>query len=924
MMVPVALVEREHDVQLLRNLLTATFKGHGKIGLVSGAVASGKTELLRSFADLCTDEGALLLNATATRTDRTVPFAVLRQLLDCLPAPAEPLAELFASGVASDVSRTAAAMLLDLSEQAPLVVVVDDVHHADEPSMDCVMRLVNRLRSSRILLVLAESSGDWSVHPAFRIELVRQTQFHRVRLAPLTADGVSEMCSQHLGQDVARHAQEAHRMTGGNRLLVRALIEDHAESGELPGRADCSSLGESFRQAVLTCLRRSGPDELEAARGLAVLDATGSTHRIAEFLGRGPDALRRPLQSLQTLGIIEDGRFRHRLTRAAVYDDLAPQMLAELHTRAAQLLSDCGGSVTDVADHLVAAKHVSADWAIAVLQRAAEESLAADDEEPAIRYIEFALSVCTGERQRALLRMLLVQIKWRSDPEGAVRHLTPLFEAQREGHLDVEQTAYLLRVLMWHGRIQEATELIKHLSCLRPSANEAPSAVLTGVHNLLRHAYPQFIPHGSGGSNHFFDNATTPPGQQAQASAVLSSVLAETAGADERCIRVAERILQSSQLNDEMVESVCWALQTLIYAEQPVLAERWCDALLAEADTRGVVTWQAALSGLRAEIALREGDLVQAERYAVKALTMIGVGGWGVGVGATLGTLLQAVTARGDFESARRYLREAVPAAMFQTRYGLMYLRARGHYYLATDRLQAALADFSYCGELMTLWQLDSPTFVPWRTDAAQVLLRLGDHEQARALTKEQMTHIGSRASRTYGASLRVLAGTASHRGRLSLLKESVEILQASGDRLTLTQALFDLSCAHEGMGEFGKAQMISRRAGRLAKEGGMRRKQDPALACPEEPVMLHPGQTESWSRPVEETASAADVLTLSERRVAALASLGYTNREISSKLHITVSTVEQHLTKVFRKLRVKRRTDLPVELEFHVASPAC
>ncbi|MFF3124712.1 AAA family ATPase [Streptomyces sp. NPDC057908] len=919
-----ALVERERELQLLQNLLNTTFKGHGKIGLVSGPVASGKTELLRSFADLCADEGALLLNATATRTDRSVPFAVLRQLLDCLPEQAGPVTELIATGTASEISRTAVATLLDLAGQAPLVVVVDDVHHSDEPSMDCVMRLVNRLRSSRILLVLAESSGDWSVHPAFRIELVRQTQFHRIRLAPLTADGVSEMCSQHLGQSAAHHAPEAHQMTGGNRLLVRALIEDHADSGELPGRAGGSSIGESFRQAVLTCLRRSGPDELEAARGLAVLDATGSTNRIAELLGRGPEALRRVLQSLQTLGIIHDGRFRHRLTRAAVYDDLAPHMLAELHTRAAQLLSDGGGSVTDVADHLVAAKHVSADWAIAVLQRAAEESLAADDEEPAIRYIEFALSVCTEERQRALLRMLLVRTKWRSDPTGAARHLSPLLQAQREGYLDVEQTAYLLRVLMWHGRIQDGKELITYLSRIRPSANEAPSAVLTGARNLLRHAYPQFIPHGSGESDHLFDSATTPPGQQAQASAVLSSVLGESTGGDERCIRVAEQILQSTQLSDTTLESVCSALQTLIYAEQPLLAGRWCDTLLAEAGSRGVVTWQAVLSGLRAEIALREGDLVQAERCAVGALTLIGVEGWGVGVGATLGTLVQAVTARGDFDNAHKYLREPVPAAMFQTRYGLTYLRARGRYYLATDRLQAALADFSYCGELMTLWQLDSPAFVPWRTDSAEVLLRLGDHEQARALTKEQMSHIGSRTSRTYGASLRVLAGTASHRGRLSLLKESVEVLQACGDRLTLTQALFDLSCAHESMGEFGKAQMISRRAGRLARESGVQRVQDPALTRPEEPIVLHPAQADTWSRPVDEAASAADVLTLSERRVAALASLGYTNREISRKLHITVSTVEQHLTKVFRKLRVKRRTDLPVELEFDVTSPAC
>jgi Xaa-Pro aminopeptidase len=108
-------------------------------------------------------------------------------------------------------------------------------------------------------------------------------------------------------------------------------------------------------------------------------------------LGTVPETLRRVLQTLQTLGIAQDGRFRHRLIRAAVYDDLAPHVLAELHTRAAQLLSNGGGSVTDVADHLVAAKHVNADWAIAELRRAAEESLAASNRPAAGRARGFQL-----------------------------------------------------------------------------------------------------------------------------------------------------------------------------------------------------------------------------------------------------------------------------------------------------------------------------------------------------------------------------------------------------------------------------------------------------------------------------------------------------------------------------------------------------
>jgi len=61
----------------------------------------------------------------------------------------------------------------------------------------------------------------------------------------------------------------------------------------------------------------------------------------------------------------------------------------------------------------------------------------------------------------------------------------------------------------------------------------------------------------------------------------------------------------------------------------------------------------------------------------------------------------------------------------------------------------------------------------------------------------------------------------------------------------------------------------------------------------------------------------AVTVLSEAERRVAALAVQGYTNRDIASRLHLTVSTVEQHLTRTYRKLQVNRRRDLPTDLEF-------
>ncbi|MCX5505641.1 AAA family ATPase (plasmid) [Streptomyces sp. NBC_00053] len=914
------LVERERELEILDGLFAETATGQGRIVLVSGAVANGKTELLRTFIDRNTAGEALFLSATATAADRETPFGVLRQLLDCMPLSTERIEELISPERELETVRRATAALLEVARTAPLVVIVDDVHHTDEPSMDCLLRMSHRSRSTRTMLMLAESAYDWSMHPSYRIELVRQTHFRRIRLAPLSVTGVCEMLTQHLGREAARSlAFEVHEATGGNQLLVRALIEDHGDEVESFERV----AGESFRQAVLTCLQRSGPDALAVARALAVLDTAASADRVASLIGLDPDMVTRLLHALNSLGLLDGDCFRHPLGRAAVYEDLSGTELAQLHTEAAQLLRRGAGDAIEVAEHLVAAKSVRADWAVGDLRRAAEEALAVDDDAAAIKYVEFALSVCTEARQRAQLRMLLIRAEWRRDPGAAARHLTALFQEQRDGHLDAEQTAELVRRGMWHRRTEETTEALAQLVRLRPTVNEPIGSVLSSTRDWLSHTYPQFLPVGTDGPPvPQADSVAVPPAQQDQAAAVLSTVLRQGDG-DGRCTRVAEQILQGTPLTDNSLEAITAAIQTLVYGERLPMAARWCDMLLAEAEARGVIWWQAVFSGCRAEIAIRNGELVDAERHAVRALDLIGPHGWGVAVGVPLGALLYTATAMGDFESARKYLKEPVPSTMFQTRYGLYYQRARGRYYLATDRLQAALADFRYCGELMTAWGMDTPALVPWRSDSAEVHLRLGDHERAQQLAQEQMSLSGSPKSRTHGASLRVLAATIGHRGRLQLLKESVEVLQVSGDRLTLTQALYDLSRVHQVLGEFGKARMISRRAGRLAKECRVQRMQEQIAPSHEQPLMLVPDEGDTWKQPDATARQAADMLTLSERKVAALASLGYTNREISGKLHITVSTVEQHLTKIFRKLKVKRRTDLPVELEFHAASTA-
>jgi DNA-binding CsgD family transcriptional regulator len=136
---------------------------------------------------------------------------------------------------------------------------------------------------------------------------------------------------------------------------------------------------------------------------------------------------------------------------------------------------------------------------------------------------------------------------------------------------------------------------------------------------------------------------------------------------------------------------------------------------------------------------------------------------------------------------------------------------------------------------------------------------------------------------------------------------------QGVGDQYESATALADLSAVYYGLGEIARARMVIRKATRLAKELGAEPLHQALLAG-------HPYahlELEDAPRGADETATE---LSDAERRVAALAAQGHKNREIARRLHITVSTVEQHLTRVYRKLGVTRRMDLPTQLETGVA----
>ncbi|GAA3829278.1 hypothetical protein GCM10022226_57640 [Sphaerisporangium flaviroseum] len=895
----------------LQELLTEAVGGKGRIAMVTGAIATGKSELLYAFAERAFDHGALPLTATGSRAESGLPLGALSQLVHNAPLTDEQRARtlsLLEEGARSQMSNdpraesiehvdvqivdALCAVLLELAERCPLVIAVDDVHYADRPSQLCLAYLARRIKFADVMLVF--SAPDHSAHTRtlFHTEVLRQPHCRPVRLTHLSLKGVEQRATDRAGAEVAgRFAADCHALSGGNRLLVDALLDDYLDTG-LPGAR--------YGEAVVAYLRRADPRMLLIARGLAVLGEPASAGRL---LGESRTTISTSIQELEGAGLLHEGRFRHEAARSAVLAELDAAERIDLHRRAAELTYEEGAPASVVAEHLLHASHAGDHWAISVLEEAARQALRDDGVESAIEYLKLAWRACGDARRRARITTTLVRAEWRINPSTPAGHLSELTDALHKGHLGGGDAVVLAKALLWHGNADEAKEVLVHLKELGELDQETV-AELAAARPWFRSLYPSFLPHLPKITGEQASTAASSlgVGRRMQSAGALAGVL--TKGPREDTVATAELILRGSRLDEMSMDTVESALLALTYADRPDKAAPWCDAFIEEAAFRRAPSRQARLSAIRAEIGIRKGDLASAAQDALRALEIIPAGSWGVAVGGPLGSLLLAGAAMGKLDEYLPQFNQPVPEAMLRTRYGLQYLHAKGRFNLMADQPLQALRDFRLCGELMRRWEMDVPGFVAWRTDAAEALIRLRDEDEARRLIDEQLARCGQQSRRAQGIAMRLLADVNEMRHRPMLLRKSADLLQSGGDRYQLACTLLGLTEVYHANGEYRQARMFGRRARILAKE------------CHAEPLTraLSRGNKDDQVLPVD-ASSATAAISDAERRVAALAAEGYTNREISRKLFITMSTVEQHLTRIYRKLNVTRRTELPASL---------
>ncbi|WJK38408.1 helix-turn-helix transcriptional regulator [Solwaraspora sp. WMMA2056] len=741
----------------------------------------------------------------------------------------------------------------------------------------------------------------------------------------MSVRSVESLFAKAFDPDVAeRAAAPCHRLTAGNPLLVSALLDDHRDR-DLTGRAaaghpadqphvsrEPTVVGPRYQQAVVESVHRWELQLLGAARVLAVLDDHCPPSLLGRLLGLGTITAAGLLRTMTVAGLVADGRFRHPAATEAILHDMTVHQRAELHRRVAETLFERGASAVDVARHLLSADATHEAWAVRVLREAAEHALATEDPAHAVRCLELALACADDADARLGVASVLARALEQVNPSATAAHLDPLWAAVPRGELRDRDLLAMARLALWQGA-QDRVQQILH------PTTQTHRLLETKTEAELRIAYQWF--HGSrwGWPARAAEEPHDPWLDLARSLATLWQ------GGGSGAVAAAHQVLQSYRLGEVAVEVVATALLALAHGGHSDQAVHRCDLLIAQAERRGAATWEALLRAVRAEIALLRGEPAVAVALVELALRRLSASRWGVLIAYPLATLVAAHTALGAHEAAAQVLAQPIPDAADDTIWGLRYRHARGRLKLATGAVLAAAHDFHSCGRLMRRWGVDGPVLGLWRIDLAEAQFRLGRCDIARDLLKQQLASRDGDL-RVRGLALRVLAAAAAPEQRPALLRESNDCLRTAGDRLGMIAALTDLHRVHEQLGNDDEARALAAAVATLA--GSTDPPTDPASDPPSDPPTdlasdpptgPVPGagarQAIGGRRADTSDVPVLSVLTDSERRVAELARFGYPNREIACRLFITVSTVEQHLTRIYRKLKVKRKADLRVLL---------
>jgi DNA-binding CsgD family transcriptional regulator len=898
-------IGRNEEIAAVEAFLDSLVTGPAAL-YVSGEPGIGKSMVWRAGVASARSRSFRVMLCRPAEAEAGLSFVALADLLEkvpqevlaSLPGPQRSALEVaLRRDDATDgpdrvvLARGALAFICGVASGGPTVVAIDDAQWMDAPSRDALRFVFRRLGDERVGL-FATVRGDPTSAPLDVDAALPRERITHLILGPLAFGELESLVRSQSGISLAPPSWRAvYQVAGGNPFFALQIAEAVARKGGLaPG--ETPPLPESVTEAVHNRLASLSP------RARRTLLYTGALGKPTSSLLRAAEADAGLQEVLETRVLELEGdrlRFTHPLLAAAVYGGATTEERTAAHRALAELVSDPEeralhiGRGYDEPDETVAATLEAAadraaqrgvpETAAELAERAERLTPAGQVDDSARRAIQAArYTGRAGDTGRTveILRRLEATLPAGRPRAGALALLgfmlqdeQPLLRAAEEAAGDAE----LLAVV--HADVSTIE--------LRHGEREAAQA----------HARAALAA------------ARTAGGPAALVRALTAEALTEAHGRAERALaqlEEASELEQTLQAPLSLINSPStWRGVVLLEADRLVEAREALEVAYQRGLALGHASRALPLVYL-VELECRQGNDVLARAHSFEAEALWGGRGMAwtlvgrVLIEVQLGNVAAARAAgRRSIELTRG--RDLVTCARIEAALGLLEL-SRGNHSAALGLLEplVALSD----GEPLR----DAVAFRA-RATAVEALLCL-----RRSVEAEELTERLERRARDVDLPSWVAAAA---RSRALVRAER-------GDQSAARAAIADALRVHAGHHEplehartLLAAGAIERRAKRKAEARAALERAEAIFEQLGARLWVERVRLELARTGVQRTAEGE--LSAAERQVADLAAGGATNKEIAAALFMSVKTVEAHLTRVYRKLDVRSRTELASHL---------
>ena len=413
------LVGRGVQLEALEDALLTANRGEGQVVVLAGEAGMGKTRLAEELQAVARRAGTVVMEGSCSEAELALPYlpfleavgnylavADLDAVRDRLGPFRRELAQLFpqvdpeaAHGDGGDPTQgrlrlfeALIALLRIPADEHGVLLIVEDIHWADTSTRELLDYMTRRLRTTRIMVLATYRSDELHRrHPLLPlVQGWRRSGTARiVELERLSADGIADMVRAIFDtEEVSDEFRDfLFERSEGNPFVAEELLKAALDRGDIY-RTDGGwerrelrdlTLPRTVTDSVLLRLERLSDEETDILHAAAVIGRSFDYRTLAAVAGPSEEHVQEGLRLFVQQQLMEedpDGRryrFRHALTREAVYQDLITPKRLALHARAAEALREIPGTPpVDLAYHLLEAQRPAE--AIPVVREAAADA----------------------------------------------------------------------------------------------------------------------------------------------------------------------------------------------------------------------------------------------------------------------------------------------------------------------------------------------------------------------------------------------------------------------------------------------------------------------------------------------------------------------------------------------------------------------